>query len=732
MVAGDVTEAEVRKLAQETYGKVKREPGVLAVARARRSRARRRAARRAARPARAQIAMQRYYMTPSYKSAEAGEAEALDTLSIILGDGPTSRLYRQLVEEKDIAANAGASFSGVALDSGTLKVYAVAGEGVKPEALEQAIDAAIALFVKDGPTEEELEQAKGAMIASYVYSADNQAGLAQRYGSNLVIGRTIADIEEWPDRVAKVTAADVKKVAAKYLELQVLGDRLPDPASRRERGGDKMRKERGNEPLCARAAQASRATVRIGLRSLIAACCLAGHARAADIQQVRSPGGISAWLVEEKSLPIIAIRFAFDGGSAQEPVGKEGTAGLLAAMLDQGAGDLSGPAYQKQIEKLAVRLSFDSDRDTFFGNFETLTANLGKASELLRLAVTKPLLDPAILERTRAQLLARAGFEAGDDNKLANAQWMAQSFAGHTYSRAIAGTPDSLKVITRDDLDGYRKRVMSKGTLRVAAVGDIDAATLGKVLDEVFGGLPAEPQLTPIVDVAPKAVPKPTVVKLEGPQSVTIFGRRGIQRNDPDYYRRRSSLSQLLGGGSSDARLVREVREKRGLAYWVYTLLYNFKHATMLIGGFASPNKDVATSLDLVRGEFKALAERGPTQEEVDAAKSYLIGSFVLSLDSNAKIAEQMLRAQIAGPGARFRQPRKARLAKVTRADVARVARSLLDGRSVRRHRRTAPESRRHRPVKGAVGRRRPIQISSAFVCLGGRPFPARGRSHVD
>src|SRR5882672_4992105 len=191
-------------------------------------------------------------------------------------------------------------------------------------------------------------------------------------------------------------------------------------------------------------------------------------ARAADIQQIRSPGGISAWLVEEKSLPIIAIRFAFDGGSTQEPVGKEGTAGLLAAMLDQGAGAMSGAAYQKLVEQLAVRLAFDSDRDTFFGNFETLTKNLAKATELLRLAVTKPLLDPAILERTRAQLLARAGFEAGDNNKLANAQWMAQSFAGHTYSRAISGTPDSLKVITRDDLEDYRKRVMARGTLRVA------------------------------------------------------------------------------------------------------------------------------------------------------------------------------------------------------------------------------------------------------------------------
>lgn len=243
VVAGDVSQDEVKKLAEETYGRVAREPGVLRVARP--SEPKQPGIRRIElRDQRARnISMQRYYLTPSYKSAGPGEAEALDTLSIILGDGPTSRLYRQLVEEKNVAANAGASFSAVALDSGTLTVYAVAGGGVKPEGLEQAIDAAIAQFVKDGPTEEELEQAKNAMIASYVYSADNQAGLAQRYGSNLVIGRSIADIEEWPDRVGKVTVAEVKKVAAKYLELQssVTGFLIPQSAA--DEGSDKMRGE---------------------------------------------------------------------------------------------------------------------------------------------------------------------------------------------------------------------------------------------------------------------------------------------------------------------------------------------------------------------------------------------------------------------------------------------------------------------------------------------------------
>ncbi len=400
-------------------------------------------------------------------------------------------------------------------------------------------------------------------------------------------------------------------------------------------------------------------------------------ASAADIQEVRSPSGIVAWLVEERSLPIVTIRVAFDGGSSQEPAGKEGVAGLLAAMLDQGAGNLSGAAYQKQMEKLAARISFDSDRDAFFGTFESLSANLAKSVELLKLAVNAPLLEAAALERTRAQFLARASFEASDHNKVANATWMAQSFPGHAYSRAIAGTPDSIKVVTREDIDGYRKRIFARGSMRVAAVGDIDAAGLAKVLDDVFAGLPAQPQLTPIPDVVPATASKPKVVKIDGPQSVAVFGRRGYARNDPDYMPA-LVLTQILGGGSSEARLVREVREKRGLAYWVYSILHTFKHASVLIGGVASPNADIGKSLDLVRAEFKQLAEKGPTQAEVDAAKSYLIGSYVLSLDSNSKIAEQMLRSQLQGLGRDFVAERKAQIAKVTRADVARVARALL------------------------------------------------------
>ena len=205
---------------------------------------------------------------------------------------------------------------------------------------------------------------------------------------------------------------------------------------------------------------------------------------------MRSPGGIAAWLVQERSLPIVTIRFAFDGGSAQEPAGKEGTAGLLAAMLDQGAGNLSGTAYQKQMEKLAARISFDSDRDAFFGSFETLTANLAKASELLKLAVNAA--DARAGDAgAHARAVPGARLARGGRQQQAGQRAMDGAVvrrATPTRGRSPA-RPNSIKAVTREDLDGYRKRIMARRTLRVAAVGDIDAATLGKVLDDVFGAL---------------------------------------------------------------------------------------------------------------------------------------------------------------------------------------------------------------------------------------------------
>jgi zinc protease len=392
---------------------------------------------------------------------------------------------------------------------------------------------------------------------------------------------------------------------------------------------------------------------------------------------VKSPGGIEAWLVEEHSVPLIAMRFMFDGGSSQDPIGKEGLANFIAGMMDEGAGDLTSAAFQERMEELAVRMSFDDTRDGLYGNFETLTANRDMAIDLLRLALTKPRFDADAVDRVRNQLLASLAYAAKSPDKVASKAWSAKAFAGHPYGRPSEGTTESLLKISGQDLEAYRKRVFAKDTLRVVAVGDIDAATLGKVLDHVFGGLAAKAQLEAVAQTAPSAKDKLEVIEMDVPQSVAQFGMLGIPRKDPDFMAA-FVLNQILGGGGFASRLTEEVREKRGLAYSVYSYIQPYEHASIFGGGVATKNEEIARSLDVIRAELKRMADNGPTPTEVENAKKYLTGSFALRFDSNAKIANQLLWILREEMGIDYVDKRNAQVEAITLDDLKRVAKRLL------------------------------------------------------
>ncbi|MGE3066432.1 MAG: M16 family metallopeptidase [Hyphomicrobiaceae bacterium] len=403
------------------------------------------------------------------------------------------------------------------------------------------------------------------------------------------------------------------------------------------------------------------------------------EAHAMKIQQVKSPGGISAWLVEEHGVPLLALRFAFDGGNAQDPPGKEGVANFISAMLDEGAGELRSQQYQERMEELALRMSYEDSRDAMYGSFETLTANRDQAADMLRLAVTQPRFDADAVERVRAQLLANLAYAARDPERVAGERWSAQAFAGHAYGRAANGTAETIKAITRDDLEAYRRRTFAKDTLKVVAVGDIDAATLGRMLDTVFGALPDKAQLTQVPDVVPKASPLQQVIEMNVPQSVARFGLPAMARTDKDFIPA-FVLNQIMGGGGFASRLMEEVREKRGLAYSVSSALQPLKHASLFIGGVATKNEEIGQSLDVIRAQLKLMAEKGPTETELANAKSYLVGSFALRFDTNGKIANQLLWILMEGLGVQYVETRNAQIEAVTMADVKRVARRLFEG----------------------------------------------------
>ncbi len=233
VVAGDVTGAEVEALAAEIYGKVPANPATLRDPRPQEPAPR--AARRVmlSDPRAGKASLHRDYVVPSYTTAAPGEAEAIDLMMKVAADGATSRLYRALVVEQGVASSAGGGYDGAALDGGKLSFYAVAADDVPLDKIESAMDAVLSDIAKNGVTEKELERAKNSYTAEYIYENDNQSNLARRYGWGLATGRTIEQIETWPEAIGKVTADEVKKAAQTYLDIRrsVTGILTPTPAT---------------------------------------------------------------------------------------------------------------------------------------------------------------------------------------------------------------------------------------------------------------------------------------------------------------------------------------------------------------------------------------------------------------------------------------------------------------------------------------------------------------------
>lgn len=407
-------------------------------------------------------------------------------------------------------------------------------------------------------------------------------------------------------------------------------------------------------------------------------------AQAMNIQTIKSPGGIEAWLVEEHSVPLMAMRFAFAGGNSQDAIGKEGTANFITAMMDEGAGDLDSAHFQERMEEIAMRMSFDDSKDTLYGSLETLTVNRPKAVELLKLAIAKPRFDPDAVDRIRQQLLANLIFSEKDPEKVAAKEWFATAFEGHAYGRPANGTAASVGKISHDDLANFHKRLFARNTLKVVAVGDIDAEAFGKLLDDVFGGLPAMAEMTEVGQTKPVNVGRQQIIEMNVPQSVAVFGLGAMARKDPDFMAA-FVINHILGGGGFSAKLMEEVREKRGLAYSVYSYIQPYKHASILSGSVATKNESMAESLDIIRAELKKMADNGPTAEDLDAAKKYLTGSYALRFDTNSKIATQLLGLMEEGFGTGYVDTRNKLVDAITMEDVKRVARRLLatDGLNV-------------------------------------------------
>jgi len=398
---------------------------------------------------------------------------------------------------------------------------------------------------------------------------------------------------------------------------------------------------------------------------------------ATKIVPVTSPGGIEAWLVEEPSIPVIALDIAFRGGTALDPAVKLGLAHMVSALLDEGAGDLDALAFQSEVERRAIRLGFEARMDSFGVRFKTLSQHRDCAFELLGLALARPRFDGDAVERIRGQILADLARRSENPSAVASRAWFAKAFPDHAYGRPSRGTRQTVAAITADDLRGFVRTRFARGNVLIGAVGDVSPDELGRLLDRALGALPLRAGEDTVSAVEAARGGMLSVIRKANPQSVVMFGLPAVKRDDPDYYAA-YLLNYALGGGGFTSRLYREVREKRGLAYSVYSYLNPFRHSGLLIGGVGTSNERVAESLALIRSEMRRLSEEGVGTRELADAKSHLNGAFPLRLTSSAGIAGILTAMQLHELGIDYIERRASYINAVNLYDIRRVARRLL------------------------------------------------------
>jgi len=414
------------------------------------------------------------------------------------------------------------------------------------------------------------------------------------------------------------------------------------------------------------------------LRILLTACFVlaASIASAIEIKEVTSEGGINAWVVEEPSIPFTALEIRMRGGASLDLPGKRGAVNLMMALIEEGSGDMDARAFQTKLDALAASFSFRAYDDTMSISARFLTENKDEVLALLHQALTAPRFDQDAIDRVRAQVLSGIASDAKSPNRIASTYFDKAAFGDHPYGSSIDGTVESVNALTQADMFEAYRNTLTRAEIYVSAVGDITADEIGPMLDQLLGDLPAAgPPAPPHVDFG--LAGGLTVIPYETPQSVALFGHRGITRDDDDFFAA-YILNEVLGGSGFESRLMNEVREKRGLTYGIRTYLVPKFHAEMWIGQVASGNATIAEAIQVTRDVWTDLATNGVTPEELATMKTYLTGEYPLRFDGNADIADIMVGMQMIGLPADYVINRNAYIEAVTLEDMNRVAKELL------------------------------------------------------
>ncbi len=416
--------------------------------------------------------------------------------------------------------------------------------------------------------------------------------------------------------------------------------------------------------------------IAIMMIAMLAVSALFSISYAFEIKEITSPKGIKAWLVSDSSVPIISMRFSFDGGTSQDPAGKEGITTLMSGLFDEGAGDLEADAFQERLDDLGGEMRFSANVDKLSGSVRMLAENHKDVLDLVALAVNKPRFDQVAVDRIRSQLVTSLEASQRNPQVVAKRKLDEALYGEHPYARPDEGTISTLNTIEVEDLAALHRKTFARDNLLVGVVGAISEEELGPILDEVFGDLPANAELLPVSDAVP-SLGATTSVSYDLPQTSITLVYPAVPVDDPDFFPS-YVMNYILGDGFS-SRLYNEVREKRGLAYSASSYLSLPDHASSLIISTGTRSDKAAETLQIIREVVADLAKNGVTEAELAEAKSYLIGSYAVNnLSSSGSIAATLVGLQDQGRALDYINERPDLINAVTLDEVKNIAEKLL------------------------------------------------------
>ncbi len=375
-----------------------------------------------------------------------------------------------------------------------------------------------------------------------------------------------------------------------------------------------------------------------GVLALCVALWVAPASAMAPMQHWVTDKGVRVYFVPAPELPMLDVRVVFDAGSARDGV-LPGLSLLTTSLLGQSSGGLDADTIAARFEDVGASFGAGQDRDMAYVSLRTLSADGARTAALdtLALVLSKPDFNAEDFDRERERMRVSLQYQAQKPGEVAKKAFYKAVYGDHPYATPPGGDESSVAALSREAVQGFYKKYFVRGNAVVALVGDLDRAGAEALVDTVTAGLaegkaaPALPATTVLAEASEQRIAHPSA------QTHLLVGQPGVARGDPDYFPLYVG-NYVLGGGGFVSRLTTEVRENRGLSYSVYSYFSPLREEGPFIMGLQTRNDQAQQALDLVRKLAAEFVTKGPTAEELDAAKKNITGSFPLNTSSNKKI----------------------------------------------------------------------------------------------